>query len=100
MTRSRVAFPGAPRERMKLNFLPLLAFAGWSTAALAGDPPPSPATAVPAADVLTGDWNGARPWLADHGVVPGLSYLGEVMGNTTGGFRRATIYAGLATLTL
>lgn len=85
---------------MKLNLLPLIAFAGLGAAALAGDPPPSPATAATAADVLTGDWNGARPWLADHGVVPGLSYLGEVMGNTTGGFRRATIYEGLVTLTL
>lgn len=69
---------------------------------MAGDPTASPGSAAsaPAPDLLTGDWNGARPWLADHGVVPGLIYQGEVMGNTTGGFRRATIYEGLVTLTL
>ncbi|MEI9898212.1 MAG: carbohydrate porin [Chthoniobacter sp.] len=85
---------------MRLHVLPLLAFAGVAAVALAGDDPPPPSAGGPPVDVLTGDWSGVRCSLANHGVVPSLSYLGEVMGNTTGGFRRATIYEGLVTFGL
>src|SRR5437762_953497 len=88
---------------MRLNALPLFACAGLTVSALAGDDPPPapPGSAVPlTTDVLTGDWNGVRCSLANHGVAPSLSYTGEIMGNTTGGFRRATIYEGLVTLGL
>ena len=88
---------------MRLNTLSLLVFAGLTASALAGHeqtlPPDDPPPVAPG-DFLTGDWGGLRPKLADHGVVPSLSYTGEVMGNTTGGFRRATIYEGLLTLGL
>ncbi|MEZ0255720.1 MAG: carbohydrate porin [Chthoniobacter sp.] len=88
---------------MRLSALSLLVFAGLTASVQAGHeltqlpsdpPPPSPG------DVLNGDWGGARSALANRGIVPSLSYVGEVMGNTTGGFRRATIYEGLLTLGL
>jgi porin len=89
---------------MRLNALPFFALAGLTVSAVAGDDPPPPAppgALLPlSTDVLTGDWNGLRCSLADHGVIPSLSYTGEVMGNPTGGFRRDTIYEGLVTLGL
>ena len=83
--------------------MPLLSALGvllLGASALAGnDPPPSPSPTTPS-DTFTGDWGGLRPSLAGRGVVPSLSYVGEVLGNVTGGFRRATIYEGLVTLSL
>ena len=87
---------------MRLSVPFLLAFASLTVGALAGHeqaPAADPPAASPS-DLLTGDWGGLRPSLAAHGVVPAVSYIGEVMGNTTGGFRRATIYEGLLTLGL
>ena len=49
---------------------------------------------------MTGECGGLRPQLADHGVVPTLTYIGEVLGNVTGGFRRTAVYDGLVTLSL
>jgi porin len=75
-------------------FASAIAHAGQDTS-----PPGAPDAASPP-DVLGIDVDGLRPWLGNHGVTPALSYVGEVLGNTTGGFRRATIYEGLATFTL
>jgi porin len=85
---------------MKTRFLIAAALAGFGAGAFAGDDPAPPSTLPLSTDVLTGDWNGVRCSLANHGVVPSLNYVGEVMGNATGGFRRATIYEGLVTLGL
>jgi porin len=81
-----------------------LALAALTVGAFAGNETQAPgATSAPPsqfADMLTGDWGGARQSLADHGILANLIYTGEVLGNTTGGFRRATIYEGLVQVNL
>lgn len=49
---------------------------------------------------LLGDWKGARPWLAAHGITPTLTWTGEVLGNPTGGLKQGAVYDGLAELAL
>jgi porin len=46
-------------------------------------------------DGITGDWFGARTMLSDHGIDLFGSYTIDVFGNTTGGVKTGTIYAGL-----
>jgi porin len=43
-------------------------------------------------DLLTGDWDGWRSRLEGQGVQLGVNYIGEVLGNSTGGTRRGAIY--------
>ncbi len=74
-----------------------LAILGTAGAGLAADATPM---SLWERDTWTGDWGGLRPQLADHGVVPTLNYIGEVLGNVTGGSRRTAIYEGLVTLSL
>lgn len=45
-------------------------------------------------DYLTGDWGGARTKLADQGVTFGATYIGETMGNVSGGVDQTAVYAG------
>ncbi|MEP6670831.1 MAG: carbohydrate porin [Chthoniobacter sp.] len=86
---------------MKAHGLPLIAFLGLGVTALAGEDPLSKWSEVSIpSDVLSSDWDGLRPWLAQHGLGLSLSYVGEVLGNTTGGLRRAASYEGLVTLGL
>lgn len=86
---------------MKFSALLLSAFICAESIALAGDDPLAKATevAIPS-DVLSGDWVGIRPWFAQHGLAPSLSYVGETLNNTTGGLRRGASYEGLLTLSL
>lgn len=46
-------------------------------------------------DGITGDWFGVRTALSDRGVDLFGSYTVDVFGNTTGGLKTGTIYAGL-----
>ncbi len=38
---------------------------------------------------LTGDWHGYRNWLRDHGVTFTMSQTSDVLGNVSGGLKRA-----------
>ena len=51
-------------------------------------------------DALLPDPGGQRAKLAEHGVVLGLDYAGEVFGNPLGGYRQGTVYDGLLTIGL
>lgn len=44
---------------------------------------------------LTGDWGGARTWLAEHGAVLTMTQTSDVLGNPTGGFRQGIAYDGV-----
>ena len=52
---------------------------------------PSIATSLPPALATLG---GLRPWLSDRGVTFQLNYIGEVLGDVSGGMRRGAIYDG------
>src|SRR5579864_4675874 len=45
-------------------------------------------------DVLTGDWGGVRSALEGMGVQLGVNYIGDVLGNPSGGVRTGAIYEG------
>ena len=45
-------------------------------------------------DLLTGDWGGLRTDWENQGVQLGANYIGEILGNPTGGVRRGAIYEG------
>ncbi|MEN6544041.1 carbohydrate porin [Parvibaculum sp.] len=51
-------------------------------------------------DTLTGDWGGARSELADQGIEIGLAYVGEALGDVSGGMKRGWSYEGRAELSL
>lgn len=44
---------------------------------------------------LTGDWHGYRNWLRDRGVSFTMSQTSDVLGNVSGGLRRAAAYDGV-----
>ncbi len=51
--------------------------------------------------VLAGDWGGERDeWEKNLGLKLGASYLGEALGNATGGKRRGVVYEGQLELSL
>ncbi len=56
---------------------------------------PMAAHAQPSGGNLLGPAWGARPWLNQYGVTFGLSEIGEVFGNPTGGINRGATYDGL-----
>ncbi len=47
---------------------------------------------------LTGDWDGGRTWLVDHGVTLGASYAGEIFASPEA--QRSTVVAGLGALSI
>jgi porin len=47
-----------------------------------------------ARDVATGDWDGARQWLAEAGVTPQAKYTTNLLANPVGGARQGFAYAG------
>jgi porin len=49
---------------------------------------------------LTGDWGGSRSSLSDHGVDIGLNYVGEALGNLSGGIKTGWSYEGRAEFAL
>lgn len=51
-------------------------------------------------DTLTGDWGGSRSDLSAHGVDIGLAYVGEALGDVSGGMKRGWSYEGRAELDL
>jgi len=51
-------------------------------------------------DCLTGDWDGTRTKMADHGVVFGLNITHDLLGNPSGGIRRAIANDGCVDLSL
>jgi porin len=51
-------------------------------------------------DHLTGDWNGLRTKLEDDGMTLSPTYIGEVLGNPSGGARQGVIYDGLFNVAL
>jgi porin len=60
-----------------------------------------PPTGLPEASIASslpqnGDPSGTRAALAARGITGGLNYIGEVLGNTSGGVKRGSIYAGRA----
>jgi porin len=55
-----------------------------------GVPDPSIATSLPA----KGDPDGTRAALAEKGVTYGLNYIGEVLGNPSGGLKQGAFYGG------
>ena len=46
-------------------------------------------------DHMTGDWGGLRTKLVDRGVHLQAGYIGEVIGNVSGGLKTGAIYEGL-----
>ena len=89
--------------------LPSLAVVAWAVSAQAQDSSPasdSAAESNPHAggfwerDVLTGDWGGMRSQLESQGIQLGANYIGEVLGNVSGGVRTGTIYEGRLELLL
>lgn len=46
-------------------------------------------------DHLLGDWAGARTRLVERGIHFQAGYIGEVMGNLSGGLKRGAVYEGL-----
>lgn len=74
----------------------------WASCAGAQEAPPPPAqeTANPHAgdiwtrDVLSGDWGGQRSAWENQGFQFGFNYIGEFLGNPTGGTRTGAIYEG------
>jgi porin len=61
-------------------------------------PPPSPAATHEGGlwerDVLAGDFGGQRTALEARGVQFGLNYIGEILGNPTGGVKQGLVYEG------
>jgi porin len=54
----------------------------------------STAATPPSADYhLLGDWGGLRSYLKQNGLDLELSYVGETVGNVTGGAKRSAVYA-------
>lgn len=51
-------------------------------------------------DTLTGDWGGTRKDLSDHGVDITLDYIGETLGNVSGGAKEGWVYQGRAELSI
>ncbi|HEY9173894.1 MAG TPA: carbohydrate porin [Verrucomicrobiae bacterium] len=49
-----------------------------------------------ASEQLLGDWGGFRPKLADSGIEFSFEYIGEALGNVSGGLKTGAIYEGLA----
>lgn len=70
--------------------------AGDQQAPAAGEQPaPSPhAGGFWDRDLLTGDWGGLRTDWENHGVLLGSDYIGETLGNPTGGVHQGAIYEG------
>lgn len=97
---------------MQTIAIPALAGA-LSLTCIAGQPAPETATERPSTrreviaaevpefetgfegDHMTGDWAGLRTKLVDHGVHLQAGYIGEVIGNISGGLKRGAIYEGL-----
>src|SRR4029079_19786876 len=80
----------------------VMALSGWALLApvhaqseesgrILGVPDPSIATSLPRA---LADPGGIRSGLAAHGIEIGVNYIGEVLGNPTGRFKRGTFYDG------
>jgi porin len=60
--------------------------------------PPIPAADEPpeaAPPGLLGDWWGIRRWGTAHGIEWSLTYIGEVLGNVSGGIKPGVIFEGL-----
>jgi porin len=70
--------------------------AAWSAAAHAQSPPAESAAPAepPFADRLTRDWGGLRTRARDAGFQLDVTYVGEVLGNVTGGVQRGAVYEG------
>lgn len=63
------------------------------------DKPDGPPTGIPEASIATslpsqGDPFGSRAVLAGIGITGGVNYIGEVLGNASGGVKRGAIYEG------
>lgn len=72
--------------------LALSLLAGKAEAQSADSAPPAAAAQAP--DRLTGDWGGLRTRMRDAGFQIDVTYIGEVLGNVSGGTRRGAIYEG------
>ena len=71
---------------------------GQSAAPAGADNPAAPAPkGLFERDSPLPDPAGLRAKLADHGIVLGLLYTGEVFGNPVGGYRQGAVYDGLLT---
>ncbi|EKE13423.1 MAG: hypothetical protein ACD_13C00019G0001, partial [uncultured bacterium] len=82
---------------MKKAFLIFLFFSLWFTAAHANpdirpDRPEKKYLMLFNRDTLTGNWDGARPYLKEKGIEFGFVYTGEVFGNLYGGFSKGIAY--------
>lgn len=66
--------------------------------AAAEDAPPADSPAAP--ERLTGDWGGLRTRLEARGFTLSVNYIGEVLGNVSGGVRRQAVYEGRLELAL
>ncbi len=66
------------------------AFAAEETGSQDGIPGPSIATSLPG----KGDPGGARAGLAAKGITYGINYIGETLGNASGGQKQGAIYEG------
>ncbi len=64
---------------------------------LHADPPDDAPKGFFDRDSPTPDPGGLRAKLADHGIVLGVIYTGEVFGNPAGGYRQGAVYDGLLT---
>ena len=46
-------------------------------------------------DTLTGDWDGERSALSDHGITFSMTYAGDLQANVQGGIQRGAVYDSL-----
>lgn len=70
-----------------------------TTAAMAGDKDDGPPSGIPTPSIAAslpgnGDPSGSRAALAGIGITGGINYIGEVLGNASGGVKRGAIYEG------
>lgn len=86
-------------RRVPRRLLAITASIGLCTGAWAAEDEKGPTGGIPDPSIATslpgnGDPGGHRARLAERGITYQLNYIGEVLGNTSGGVSRGTVYDG------
>lgn len=82
------------------SIMPLAVLAQGGDLSLSSGPRATTATAGhseihAAPENLFGEWGGLRPALAERGIGLSIEYVGEVLGNVSGGLKQGAVYDGL-----